>query len=130
MNNDLTTHIGDDRFAQHVGISLITVEPGYASAKMEIRDFHMNGVNRVQGGAIFTLADYAFAAASNTKGHMTLGVNTSISYFKSPRGSFITAEAKELSSGSKICGFNVDVFDEDKELIARMSCIGYIKNRT
>lgn len=129
MNDELTKHIGDDRFAKHVGISLLKVEPGYALAKMEIQNFHMNGVNRVQGGAIFTLADYAFAAASNTEGNITLGINTSISYFKSPRGKFITAEAREISTQTKICGYSVDVFDEDGELAARLTGMGYIKKR-
>lgn len=129
MNDELTKHIGDDRFAKHVGISLIKVEPGYALAKMEIKDFHMNGVNRVQGGAIFTLADYTFAAAANTEGNKTLGINTNISYFKSPGGKYLTAEAREVSTQTKICGYTVDVFDEDGGLVARLSGMGYIKKR-
>lgn len=120
-------YINNDRFADYIGIKLIKAEPGYAVTQMEIMDKHMNGVDMVQGGAIFTLADYAFAAASNSKGLITVGINANISFFKSPRGKILTAEATEVSSGKKLCGYNVDVFDENRVLIARVSATGYIK---
>lgn len=127
MDKDMIRFVENDRFAAYVGIKLIKVEHGYAMAKMEITDNHLNGVNIVQGGAIFTLADYAFAAACNSKGVATLGINANISYFKSPEGKVLTAEAKEVSSTKKLCVYNVDVFDENKELVASFSGTGYIK---
>ncbi|HEX9062211.1 MAG TPA: PaaI family thioesterase [Clostridia bacterium] len=127
MNNDLIKLVENDRFATYVGIKLVKVEIGYAVTQMEISDNHLNGANIVQGGAIFTLADYAFAAASNSKGSLTLGVNANISYFKSPKGKLLTAEAREVSSGNKLCSYNVDVFDDNNDLIARFNATGYIK---
>jgi len=127
MDTDLIKFVEKDRFAAYVGVKLVKVDPGHAVAKMEITDNHLNGVNLVQGGAIFTLADYAFAAASNSRGLVTLGINASISYFKSPKGRFLTAEATEVSSQKKLCGYNVDVFDENSDLIARFYGTGYIK---
>ncbi|MDP4182456.1 MAG: PaaI family thioesterase [Bacillota bacterium] len=127
MDNEMMKFIKNDRFANYVGIKLIKVEPGYAVTEMEINDNHLNGVNIVQGGAIFTLADYAFAAASNSKGVVTLGINANISYFKSPKGRKLTAEATKVSESKKLCGYNVDVLDENKDLIARFTSTGYIK---
>jgi len=46
----------NDRFAEHNGIELLDIAPGYAKAKMEVKDRHLNGVDVVHGGAIFTLA--------------------------------------------------------------------------
>lgn len=128
MDTDIMKFVENDRFAAYVGIKLVKVEPGYAVTQMEITDNHLNGVNIVQGGAIFTLADYAFAAASNSKGFVTLGINANISYFKSPQGKVLIAEAKEVSCSKKLCGYNVDIFDENKDLIARFSATGYIKS--
>ena len=128
MRAELEKHLGDDRFAKHTGILLLKVEPDYALARMDVQDFHMNGVNRVHGGAIVTLADYAFAA-SNTEGGITLGINTNVSFFKSPAGKYLTAEATAVSGPSKVRGYNVDVKDEDGTLIARMSALGYSKKR-
>lgn len=117
----------NDRFAAYNNIKLISMETGFAIAEMEIKEHHLNGVGTVQGGAIFTLADFAFAAASNAGGIITVGLGASISYFKPPVGKKITAEAKEVSSGKKICTTNVDIFDEDKTLIAQFVGTGYHK---
>jgi len=120
-------NIKNDRFAKYCGIKLVEVKEGYALTEMEIEDHHLNGVNIVQGGAIFTLADYAFAAASNSRGFVTVGLNVSISYFRSPRGKVIRAEASEIVSGKKISGYSVDIKDEDGSIVARFTGLGFVK---
>lgn len=117
-----------DRFAHYVGIELIKVDRGYAVTRLELSDRHFNGLDVVQGGAIYTLADFAFAAAINSEGNATVGINSSITYFKAPKGKVITAEAKQISSDKKICGCDVDVLDEDGSLIAKFNGTGYRKN--
>lgn len=84
----------NDRYAAFSGIELLEVEPGHAKTKMEIRDMHLNAVNVVQGGAIFTLADLAFAAAVNAYGNAAMSIETSIRYFKSIDAGTLYAEAK------------------------------------
>lgn len=128
MNNKLLDFFKKDRFAMTNGIRLVEAKPGYAVAKMEIRDSHLNTVNIVQGGAIFTLADHAFAAASNAGGLVTLSTSAHISYFRPVRGVFsLTAIASAVSASNKICCYNVDVFDDDNVLVARFIGQGYIK---
>jgi acyl-CoA thioesterase len=127
MKKELLENVKNDRFAQYVGINLIKVEPDYAKAEMPVTENHLNGVNMVQGGAIFTLADYAFAAASNSSGFATVGIQANISYFKSPTGKTLVAEATKINGQNKLCSYNVDVFDQDKSLIARFTAMGYIK---
>lgn len=130
MENEMVKRIENDRFAAYVGIKLVKCGPGHAVAEMIITDKHLNGINIVQGGAIFTLADYAFAAASNSKGLLTVAINASITYFKSPQGKLLTAEAKEISTQKRICGYNVDIYDDNKELVARFCGTGYIKKES
>ena len=127
MDPDKIKFIKNDRFAAYLGIELVEVEDGYAVVKMEITDDHLNGVNTVQGGVIFTLADFAFAAASNAKGLVTVGINANIAYFKPPKGKLLIAEAKEIASSRKLCNYSVDIFDEDKDIIARFNATGYKK---
>ena len=129
MNNKMIKLLENDRFATFVGIELVKVQPGYAVAKMEISDKHLNGVNIIQGGAIFTLADFAFAAASNAWGQVTVGINANISYFQASKGKTLIAEAKEIAVSQKISNYNVDVFNEDKDYIAQLSITGYKKNQ-
>ncbi len=127
MEPDLIQNIRNDRFAKHVGTKLVEVKPGYAKVEMEVAEHHLNGVDMVQGGAIFALADYAFAAACNSSGMLTVGINVVISYIKSPRGKVLTAVARERSSGKKLCTVQIDVLDENEELIAAVQATGYRK---
>jgi acyl-CoA thioesterase len=116
-----------DRFAQYTGIRLVEAKPGYAKASLEVEEKHLNGLGFVQGGVIFTLADFAFAAASNEGGNYTLGINAAISYIKGPKGKIITAEAREISGTNRLCTYEVTVYDQDGGIAARMLSSGYIK---
>lgn len=127
MDTNLIQYIQNDRFAKLVGTKLVELKPGYARVQMEVTENHLNGVNMVQGGAIFALADYAFAAACNSSGMLTVGINVNISYIKSPRGKVLTATANEVSSGKKICTVHIDVRDENNDLIAVVQATGYRK---
>ena len=53
-----------DLFAENAGVVLLEVREGYSKAKLEIKPEHLNAGARTQGGAIFTLADLALAAAA------------------------------------------------------------------
>lgn len=127
MSNDIMSYFEKDRFAAFIGIKLIEVKPGYAIASMEITEKHLNAVNIVQGGVIFTLADFAFAAASNSHGQVSLGINASISYFQPPKGKFLTAEAKEIFVNKKIASYSIDIFDENRAIVAIFTGMVYRK---
>ena len=127
MEDELIRNVKNDKFAKFIGIQLLEVREGYAVAELTLNDDHLNGVDRVHGGVIFTLADYSFAAACNSGGHTTTGINVSITYYKTPNGKKIRAVAKEISSQNRICGYQVDILDEDGSLIAVFNGLGYRK---
>ena len=58
----------NDRFATNAGVELIEIKEGYSKARLVITAEHLNAGGRTQGGAIFTLADLALAAAANSHG--------------------------------------------------------------
>ena len=118
----------NDRYAMASGIELLEVEPGRARTKMEIRDMHLNAGNIVQGGAIFTLADFAFAAAVNAYGNFAVSVETSIRYFKGVGGGTLFAEARVVNGHAKLATFEVRVTNEKEELIALFTATAYRKN--
>ncbi len=60
---DFKNYFKNDIFIVNVGIELLEISPGYAKAKLEVEEKHLNSLKRVQGGVLFTLADIAFAAA-------------------------------------------------------------------
>jgi len=50
----LWKYFKNDHFAERCGIELLEISPGYARARMPLREDHWNGLGFVQGGAIFT----------------------------------------------------------------------------
>jgi len=118
---------GNDRFAALAGAELTEVSPGRATARMEIQDHHLNAVDIVHGAAIFTLADFAFAMASNSHGPVAVAINVSISYLKAVRGGTLTAEAREVSLNTKLASYTVDVTDDAGDLVAVFQGMVYRK---
>lgn len=127
FNEELIKNTKNDRFAAYLGIKLVEVQPGYAVAEMEITENHLNGVGLVHGGALFSLADYAFSVASNSKGPLSLATSAHISYFKPPQGKKVIARAREITSSKKLGHYQVDILDEDETLIGRFTGSVYIK---
>ncbi len=116
-----------DRYAQLSGIELLSVAPGRAVAQMPIAPHHLNAVGIVQGGAVFTLADLAFAAASNAHGRMAVSVNASITFMKAIRSGTLRAEAREVSANEKLGSYTVDITSDTGDLIAVFHGLVYRK---
>jgi acyl-CoA thioesterase len=120
--------LAQDHFAlETVGMELVEMAPGQAKVKMEVCSKHLNGLGTVQGGAIFTLADLALAAASNSHGTVAVLVNASVSYFKAISQGVLYAEAREESLKNKLATYTVRVTDGEQELIALMQATVYRK---
>lgn len=120
--------VRNDLFARHSGIELLEVDKGRARARMQIKDFHFNGAKTVHGGAIFTLADFAFAAACNSHGNLAMGLNTSTSFVKAAIGGILYASAEEISLNKKIATYHVRVTNQADELIALLHGTAYRKS--
>jgi acyl-CoA thioesterase len=118
-----------DQFAKQCGIELVSVAPGQAVARMRVQPWHLNAVGITQGGAIFTLADYAFAAASNSHSTVAVGVNVSITYLKSITTGVLTAEAREVDLNPKLASYAVNVTNEAGQLIAIFQGLVYRKSQ-
>jgi len=116
-----------DRLAEYLGIELVEVSMGKAVARMEIREEHLNGIDTVHGGAIFTLADFAFAVAANSHGRVTVAINVSISFMKASTKGTLTAVANEISLNPKIATYTVNICNDDGELIAIFQGLAYRK---
>lgn len=117
----------NDKFAEYVGIELLEVSKGRAKAKMEIKNHHLNGLKTVQGGAIFTLADLVFAAASNSHGTVAVSINVNISYLKAVTSGTLIAEAREISRNPKLATYTVNITNENGDIIAIFQGMVYRK---
>src|SRR5512138_584430 len=117
-----------DRFAAAAGARLEEARPGYARATMKVRDGHMNGADVVQGGAVFTLADLAFAVACNSHGTLALAVDVTISFLRPTRSGTLVAEAFEVARSRRLSRCEVKVVDGAGEAVALFHGTAFVKD--
>ncbi|MFP4629832.1 MAG: PaaI family thioesterase [Desulfohalobiaceae bacterium] len=127
MQDFFNTH---DQLARHLGIRVLQASQGQALAQMEIRPEHKNGLDMVHGGAIFTLADLAFAAASNSRGRAAVAINSHISFLKPVYNGLLRAEAREVSLSHKLASYTVHIYDQEGETCAVFQGMVYRKQTT
>lgn len=120
----------NDQFAAHANIELLAVAPGRARAKMTLRPHHLNALRVVQGGAIFTLADFAFAAAANAHGTVAVAINVNITFMKAVSSGTLQAEAREVAINPKLGTYTINVTDENNSLVAVFQGLVYRKSET
>ncbi|HOI71382.1 MAG TPA: PaaI family thioesterase [Methanobacterium sp.] len=127
---DIKEFFKRDKFAEHCGMELVDVSPGSAKAEMMVKKEHLNGLNTVHGGALFTLADLAFGAAANSYGMATMAINVSITYMTAVTKGKVTAVAREVSRNPKLSTYTIDIFNDEGELVAVFQGLAYQKRQS
>lgn len=115
----------NDQFAERSNIELMTVSPGHATAKMTLHAHHLNAVGTIHGGAIFTLADFAFALAANSHGTIAVAINANVNFIKAASTGTLWAEARETSRNAQIGSYLVEVKDDKGNLVAQFQGLAY-----
>ncbi|MDR1628810.1 MAG: PaaI family thioesterase [Oscillospiraceae bacterium] len=116
-----------DRFASKTtGITIVEAKGDYAKCELKPNENHMNAVGAVMGGAIFTLADFAFAVATNTPERHVTSVTSEISYFARAKGDTLIAEANCHKMGKSVCFYTVEVKDNLGIHVANVSVTGFL----
>ena len=116
-----------DRFAAMAGAELTEVGEGWAKARMLVTQEHLNGGGICQGGALFTLADLAFAAAVNSHLVLTFSTSSNITYVRSVSKGYVYAEAHEIVNHPRMPYAEVRITDEEGRLLAVFTSSGYRK---
>ena len=127
----IRSHFRKDLFATGNGIVIDSVTEDRVVCGMDIAERHRNSAGGVQGGAIFTLADLAFAVHCNLAWvcgedvGVTVGQSCSISFLKGTKGSRLTATSACLSKGRNISVYRICVEDNLGVPIAEMLANGF-----
>ena len=112
----------NDRFAtQAAGCRVVEGERGRAVCEMELADIHKNAMGNVMGGAIFTLADFALAIASNTGENPSVSVSSTIEYLSASKGTCLVATSDADKSGRRLGFYTTDITDDTGRRIARVA---------
>ena len=126
----LTRQFQKEPFAQKFGLELIDLQEGYAKVAMSFTEDMENMFGMAHGGALFALIDESFEVASNSHGTMAVALNMNINYVATPaKGSYLTAEAKELNRTKKTATYDIRVTDSENNLIAVCQALVYRKDK-
>lgn len=120
--------VAQDRYARYLGAEILEWSEGYAKAKLELNENHLNSVNTAHGGVLFSLADSAFSVASNSHGNVAVAIQVCISYFKAVSNGTLFAEAREVSRTAKLATYAIEVTDGTGSLLALFQGTVYRKS--
>ncbi len=110
--NEVRDFFNKDRFASKNGMYIEEIGHNYARCALVITEDHQNAMGALMGGVPYTLADFAFAVASNWEHAGTVSLNTNITYLSQPKGKILYAEANCEKDGRTTCYYNIKIFDE------------------
>lgn len=119
-----------DAFSQWLGIRIEEIEEGRCKLTMEVRPEMTNGMKIAHGGISYSLADSAFAFASNSYGRVAVSVETSISHLKPIfSGDHLTAVASLVSLGHKIAVYSIVIHNQNDLKVAHFKGTVYRKEK-
>jgi len=117
-----------DKYATDVsGIVIEEVGDDYAKCSMKLTDAHRNAFGGVMGGAIYTLADFTFAVASNfEKEKLTASLVGQATFLSMTRGKILYGESSLIKDGRQRqnCFYQIRVYDDLGKDIATVSFTG------
>lgn len=114
-------------YALRLGIETISIGENEAVVRMPV-DGLTNALGTAHGGAIFSLADQAFALAANSRGEPQVAINATITYMKPGRGDLV-AKARKVEENKSTSVYEVQVLQGD-EVVAIFQGIGYKLRRS
>ena len=123
--NEIRYFFAGDKFAAMAGCYVEEVDSDYSICSMKIGPEHRNAYGGIMGGAIFTLADFAFAALTNDRERITVAQQVSINYLSPAKGERLIATARYRKDGRSSCVVNVDVTDDTGRDVAQFVGTGF-----
>ena len=124
---ELRARFQADRFAVALtGAEIREAEAGRALCSLVLRPDHLNANGAPMGGAVFTLADFAFAVAANGFAEkIPVSQHVSMTFLSPSKGRELLAEARCLKAGRTTCLYQVDVRDELGTYVAHATVNGF-----
>ena len=124
-SGEAAAYFEKERFATENGMHLDELTEEYSLCSVELGEGHKNANGGILGGAMFTLADLAFASLSNNIHMPTVAQQVSINYLSAAKGAKLVARATYRKDGRNSCVVNVDVTDDAGRDIAQFVGTGF-----
>ena len=125
--NELREEFKKDKFAScRLGAVIDEAESERVVCSMDILPHHLNGVGRVMGGAVFTLADFSAAVLSFAMNKKTVSLSSNINFLGAPKGKRLITESKCVKDGNSVCVYETTVKDELGSKVAFVTATGFV----
>ena len=99
-------------------IEILEVAENFSKCRICISHEHMNADNKVMGGVFYTLADFAFAVATDAKNTKTVTTSSTISYLSPAKGKKLIAECRMIKEGKTLCTYETLIQDDSGTKVA------------
>ncbi len=117
----------NDRYAaEATGIEILEAAPGHAKCALRLDGRHKNALGQVMGGVFFTMADYAFAIASNFRQPPTVTQTSQIVFLSPVKGNTLYAETEKIRGGRKTCFYKITITDDTGAQNAYITTTGFV----
>ncbi len=108
-----------DKASKHLGMKIVKVSAGYARLSFKIEEYMLNGHGICHGGYLYSLADSAFAFASNSYNIVAVAYGCDILYTQPGKKDMLCiAEAKQLHIRGRNGVFDVCIKTEQGLVLA------------
>lgn len=110
-------------YFKHNNCHIISATTTGVEMRADLTENSLNPYDTAHGGLIFGLGDTAMGM---TIGQKALTITADITYLKPGTGKYLTAKAKQIKAGQKICFAECNIYNDKEELIATMSGSYYL----
>ena len=118
-----------DKFVELAGIKIEEITDEYAVCTAKVTPAHLNANGCVQGGMLYTLADFTFAVLGNYLHPATVTQCGHINYLRPAFTDTLTATARETERAGHTCLCEVVVKTSDGKVCSICNFNGFIKEK-
>ncbi len=117
-----------DKFVEDAGIEILSVDEKRAVVGANITQKHLNANGCVQGGMLYTIADFAFAVLGNYLHPSTVTQTGQISYLRPAFTTRVTATAVEIERAGHTTISEVTIRGDKEEIFCVCHFNGFVKD--
>ena len=130
--DEVKKFFANDKYAtETTGIEILEAGGGKSKIHLKLDQRHKNALGFVMGAVYFTMADFAFAVASNsdeTSGYNAVTLSSTINMVNSAKSDELFAEAVPIKDGRSTCFYQIEIYEiinDKKRPVATVQTTGY-----
>ena len=128
-NEELTRRIfQDDGYVKLSGVEIVEITANSVTVRAEIGEQHLNANGSVQGGMLYTVADFAFAVLANYLHPITVTQCGNINYVRPAITKYVVGTAKETVRSGHNTVSEVVLYDDKGEVCCVCHFNGFVKD--